>query len=73
MITKEILNFEEISFGLKHKRLYMVAKESGVSYPVLKRLAERKDENFKLRTLKMVSRYIIANTLQRERQEVQHA
>ena len=59
----KILSFENISIGLRHKRLYHVARASKVSYPVLRRLAERKDENFKMDTLRKISRYIMENTL----------
>lgn len=59
----KILSFENISIGLRHKRLYHVARASKVSYPVLRRLAERKDENFKMDTLRKISRYIMENTM----------
>ena len=60
-MQNNILSFEDISIGLKHKRLYFVSRESGVSYPVLKRLAEKKDQNFKTDTLRKISKYIIEN------------
>ena len=61
-MQNEILSFEDISVGLRHKRLYHVSRASGVSYPVLKRLADKRDQNFKTHTLRKISRYIIDNT-----------
>lgn len=58
----KILSFDQIAKGLKHLRLHRVAKECKLSYPVLKRMADRRDENFTLESLRRVSSYIISHS-----------
>ena len=53
-----ILSLSEIKEGLKDKRLYVVAKRTGLSYPTLKSLADGLDQNYTTDTLKTVSKYI---------------
>jgi hypothetical protein len=61
-MNDRILSFDEIALGLKDKRLYLVAKQCFVSYPVLRRLAAKHDQSYTTTTLKRVSAYILKNT-----------
>ena len=54
----EILPLKDIKQGLKDKKLYVVGKEIGVSYPILKKLADGVEHNYTINTLKSVSDYI---------------
>lgn len=54
----DILTAEQIQGGLKDKRLYRVAEATGLSYPTVKKLAEGKELNYTIDTLKAISRYI---------------
>ena len=58
MLNHEILSLTEIQEDLKDKRLYIVAKKTGISYPTIKKLAEGKDCNYTIKTLKSISQYI---------------
>lgn len=54
----DILTLLQIKDGLKDKRLYIVAKSTGLSYPTLKKLADGEDANYTRETLQKVSQYI---------------
>lgn len=58
MLNDNILPLEEIQKALEDKRLYKVAKTSGLSYPTLRKLAKGEDLNYTLGTLKAASDYI---------------
>jgi len=58
-MNKEILSLKEIQENLKDKRLYIVAKKIGLSYPTLKRLVKGNSQNYNYKTLKLVSDYIL--------------
>ena len=57
----QILSLEEIKAGLKDRKLYAVASQTGLSYPTLKKLSEGKDLNYTMDTLRAVSEYVRAN------------
>lgn len=61
MVDNEILSLEEISKFLKDKKLYIVANETGLSYPTIKRIADNKEANHTINTLKLLSKYINSN------------
>ena len=61
--SQPILSLDAISRGLKDKRLYDVSKACGVSYPVLKRLLDQTSDDFRMRTLRLVSAYIIKSQI----------
>jgi len=54
-----ILSLKEIQEGLQDKRLYTVARSTGLSYPTLRKLAEGKAKNPTIETLKAVSNYLL--------------
>lgn len=54
----ELMSLEEIQERLKDKRLYIVAKITGLSFPTLKKLADGKKENYTYNTIKTVSNYL---------------
>lgn len=58
METINILSLEEIRKGLEDKKLHIVSKYTGVSYPTIKKLKDGKDRNFTLHTLKRISEYL---------------
>jgi len=53
----EILNRQQIMDGLKDRRLYVVARKTGLSYPTLKSLADGTG-NPMLKTLEIISAYL---------------
>jgi len=53
-----VLNIEQIRSLLEPLRLTVVARDSGVSYPVIKKLADGYD-NVSVATLKKVSAYLV--------------
>lgn len=55
----KILSFEDIKTGLKDRRLYHVEKASYVSYTTLKQLINNTNDDFRLNTLKRISRYLL--------------
>lgn len=54
----EILSIEQIKKGLKDRRLYVVAKRTGLSYPTIKKLADGGSFNCNIKTLIAVSNYL---------------
>ena len=57
----KILSLRQIKEGLKDKRLYVIAKVTGLTYPTLKKLADGKDSNCTMKTLQKVSSYLTAS------------
>jgi hypothetical protein len=57
MSNEELLSLEDIQLLLKDKRLYVVSKATGLSFPTLKKMADGKKENFTYKTIKAVSDY----------------
>ena len=53
-----LLTFKEIESLLKDRKLYIVAKKTGLSFPTLKKLADGKEGNFTYNTIKKVSEYL---------------
>lgn len=49
---------KEIKERLKDRRLRVVAKETAVSYPTLKKLADGADVDYSTKTLKAVTAYL---------------
>jgi hypothetical protein len=58
MSNEELLSLEDIQLLLKDKRLYVVSKATGLSFPTLKKMADGKKENFTYKTIKAVSDYL---------------
>lgn len=58
MSNEEILSLEKIELLLKDKRLYVISKATGLSFPTLKKLADGKKDNFTYKTIKIVSDYL---------------
>ena len=57
-VMGKLLTSEQIVKGLKHKRLYVVAERTGLSYPTVRKLADGDDENYTMKTVKRISDYI---------------
>ncbi len=53
-----ILSIPEIAKYLKGKQLYIIAKETGISYPTLAKFFNKKQHNFTLDTLLKMTDYI---------------
>jgi hypothetical protein len=58
MTNNEVLSLDEIKEALKHRRLYIVAQSTGLSYPTIKKLADGKELNYTIQTLIAVSKYL---------------
>lgn len=58
MSDNDILSIGQIKEALKDKRLYMVARATGLSYPTIKKLADGKELNYTVDTLKAISKYV---------------
>ena len=58
MLQKELLSLKKIQLLLKDKRLYVVSKATGLSFPTLKKMADGKKENFTYKTIKAISDYL---------------
>lgn len=58
-----IIPLSEISQKLKSRRLYIVAEETGVSYPTLKKLADNVEANYRLDTLQKISDFLRDKTI----------
>lgn len=58
MIASELMTLQQIQDALKDRRLYVVAKETGLTYPTVKKMADGKELNYTLNTIKAVSRYL---------------
>lgn len=58
MSKKELLSLEKIQLLLKDKRLYVISKATGLSFPTLKKLADGKKENYTYNTIKAISDYL---------------
>lgn len=54
-----ILGLKEIKEGLKDKKLYVVSKAIGVSYPTLNKLLNNESHNFTIGTIRKVSDYLL--------------
>jgi|DEB0MinimDraft_4_1074332.scaffolds.fasta_scaffold13579_9 DNA-binding Xre family transcriptional regulator len=58
MSNNNLLSLQEIQDLLQDKKLYVITKATGLSYPTLKKLADGKPENYTSRTLSKVSDYL---------------
>lgn len=58
MSKKELLSLEKIQLLLKDKRLYVISKATGLSFPTLKKMADGKKENYTYNTIKAISDYL---------------
>jgi len=58
MSNNQLLSLKEIQLLLKDKRLYIVSKATGLSFPTLKKMADGKEENFTIKTIKSISDYL---------------
>jgi hypothetical protein len=58
MSKKELLSLEKIQLLLKDKRLYVISKATGLSFPTLKKMADGKKENYTYNTIKVISDYL---------------
>ena len=58
MSDNDILSIGQIKEALKDKRLYVVAESTGLSYPTIKKLADGKELNYTVDTLKAISKYV---------------
>ena len=59
-MTKEnsdLLTLEEISRKLKDRKLHVVSKATGLSFPTLKKLTDKKSCKYNYSTLKVISDY----------------
>lgn len=59
MKNNDILSIEQIKKELADRRLHIVAKSVGLSYPTVKNLADGKELNYTIDTLRAISKYII--------------
>lgn len=60
MVNNDIvLGIKEIREGLKDKKLYVVSRAIGVSYPTLNKLLNNESHNFTIGTLRKVSDYLL--------------
>jgi DNA-binding Xre family transcriptional regulator len=53
-----LMSLAQIEVKLKSRRLYFVAKETGLSYPTLKKMADGENANYTLATLRAISDYL---------------
>ncbi len=58
MPNDDFLSLEEIKNLLADKRLYVIARKTGLSYPTIKKLADGKVENYTYKTLLLVNKYL---------------
>tara|TARA_Y100000310_G_scaffold340391_1_gene435962 strand:+ start:563 stop:763 length:201 start_codon:yes stop_codon:yes gene_type:complete len=58
MNNPNFLTLAEISEALKDRRLHVIAKRTGLSYPTLKRLSDGIDTNYNLDTLRTITAYL---------------
>jgi len=58
MSNQELLSLKDIKTLLEDKRLYVVSKSTGLSFPTLKKMADGKKENFTYKTIKAISDYL---------------
>ncbi len=65
METK-ILSLDAIQDYLSDKRLYVVAKETGLSYPTLRKLADGVETNYTLSTIRAISEYVHSRNIKTE-------
>lgn len=54
----EMLTLEQIQEKLKDRRLYMVAKEIGVSYPTLLAISRGESKNPSYRIIQLICEYL---------------
>ncbi len=54
----DILSIKEIAKFLENKQLYVVSKETGISYPTLSKFFNAKPHNFTLTTMVTMTNYI---------------
>lgn len=52
-----MLSLEQIKTKLQDRKLYYIAQQIDVSYPTLKKLADGKEDNYTLDTIRKVSEY----------------
>lgn len=57
MVNNRVFSLEEMHFLLKDRRLYVVAKATGLSFPTLKKMVDGKGGNFTCKTIKTLSDY----------------
>lgn len=62
----DVLSQEQLMKGLKDRQLYKVSKETNVSYPTLKRIANGEEGNYQLHTLYAISEYVRANSIDQQ-------
>ncbi len=53
-----ILSIKEIAKFLEGKQLYVISKETGISYPTLAKFSNTKPHNFTLTTMVTMTNYI---------------
>lgn len=54
----DLLTLEEIKILLEDKRLYVVAKKTGLTYPTIKKFADGKAENCAYVSLIKINKYL---------------
>lgn len=57
-----MLTIDEMSEGLKDKKLLVIANKLDISYPTLKKIADGKELNYTINVLKKVSDYLTPTT-----------
>jgi len=63
IVDNQLLSLTDIQNGLGDKKLYVVSRATGLSYPTLKKLADGEPGNYTMGTLRKVSEYIIYNRI----------
>lgn len=58
-LMEKLLTLEQLKFMLSDKKLHVVAKSTGLSYPTIKRLADGKCDRFNLKTITALSDYFV--------------
>lgn len=58
-MKNRILTLDEIQERLKDRRLYIVAEETGLTYPTVKKFAEGGVVNSGIRTIQKISDYLL--------------
>lgn len=58
MYKNEHMSFEELKKELSERKLHIVAKNVGLSYPTLRKLVTGEKTNFNYNTLKKISDYL---------------
>lgn len=58
MSKNEFLSFEELKEKLADKKLYVVAKKTGLSFPTLRKMALGTGKGYNMETMRKITEYL---------------